>query len=192
MSNLQEIIISNYLSNAEAENIQQIIALLNEQALFRIKKMINKQCQTLTYHSYVVYSAFGGLFFNRSVLSFIQKYREGINNVHELERDDPILVIMVALFGDQLCYRPKATHKRLFIASKIIPTCMKYDIIYQNGDYEYEEVQYIETNKPKQILERPSTLFSDLQEFSKEHSLRINMDGIEDRLPSDGPYRLYD
>ena len=191
MSTLQEITIINYLSTTSKQSIKQIITGLDEKNLLRMKNIVDEEDKKRIYWSYVVvstnYSSFG---ISSRAFEFIKKYRPKIKYESLLARNDPILVLMVALLGKAI------SSACLNIDVDYVSRYMKYNIETQNdryGNFRDECVKYKESKKIRLIPARPNNLFKEIEKFANENNLVLNIKNAEKQLADEyGDYRVYD
>ena len=176
------------ISELNSKDVKELFKDMNELLLIDLKLALNSELDNYKNIRYVVVNkCFKECAFSDLGLKFIQKYFPEIKYLYQinLSRCHPILVLTTLLLGENINnmwsnYTIEKIELKYFEA---------YKIINNNG---YESIYKMSIDKPyKQLEERPPNLFSDIQQYTKDHDVELDLSKIEE-FPKTGPYRVFD
>jgi hypothetical protein len=173
--------LKHILENLELNEMERLFDQINDiDVLEMFKKSFDKKKQEI----YIVLDR-SHYEFNISDLAkkFLQIYYPDFD-IRIWCRHDPILVIIVKLFGDKVNIDESELYVRRYDMSLFNEYCITYNP--NLGDY----ICIMTSNKAYiNISPRPDNLFANIQKFANENNIELN---IPEDFPKTGPYRIYD
>ena len=203
MQSLTQITLETIIPLLDNEALKHIFQKCEAEKLIVMKQIIDQILLETKRLAYIVtnYDA-ARLCMKPVIIKFIKRYRnvsfnddDGADYTFELHRSDPILVILAALFGQELQWHWEEFYlsPEEYIEIEYLEYVGEITDIKKFDANEYPNYDYRTLFGPCRyaIPERPIHLFKDMTELSKQTGWEMNMESAK-YLPITGAYRLLD